>query len=141
MFETLPHFEFRLPLPPEAFGGTSGTKSWRLIRRVFNTPCFMLSIRLEGADSCHTYFVADFNDAIRILSRKDVTWHEVFVLIPNYLSEHGDPALHRLTQVFRGTFDGDDVEGYACANGQIYFGTDNIRKGEILADKVIVYEI
>jgi hypothetical protein len=139
LFETIPLFEFRTPVPAEFFGGEPGTQQWRLVRRVFNKPNFMLVVSPKYSDLNETFFIADFQDVIAILSRDDITDHKLYVLLPNYLTKDGEPALYRMTQAFEGKYEGYDVGGYICANGKTFFDTPDLPSDAIITEKTILY--
>lgn len=139
MFETIPLFEFNASYSFEAFGREPGLRQWRLIRRAFNKPNFMLVVSPKYSDLNETFFVADFHDVIAILSRDDIEDHKLYVLLPNYVTEDGEPALYRMTQAFEGKYEGYDVGGYICANGKTYFDTPDLPSGAVITDKTILY--
>ena len=134
MFETVPAFEFKTSFPPELFGDDPGTKKWRVVRKVLNIPSFMLSVSVRDADLIDTLLIGDIRDAISLATNDAVEDHQLYVLLPNYLADGGEPALYRLSLVFEGRIGEYPVTGYTCANGKTYL---DFHGGDVSADAVI----
>lgn len=137
LFETIPNFELKTPLSSIEFGGVPGTSYWRVFRRVFNEPNFLLSV-VFGDEDTYSFYISDFADVVGVLASPEIYRHDLFIIIPSHLNSSGLPSLSRVESVKRLKFGEQNVEQYVLDDGRtvssssIFPDCNHITEEEIL---------
>lgn len=148
MFRTIPDYEFKMPIPSEAFGGQEGTRHWRAFEIVAHKFWFIGEFLFSHRDAdddemllWHTFAADDVRDLIVLASEDVVREHRLNLVIPTYHDKDGRFRLMPIKEIYQGTEGGyrQTATIYVTSDGARFIDPSHDLQEADITNKALIY--